>query len=245
MMNSASPEKVAFSGQAEAGGYLPPYPLYVCLQDQPVVVVGAGEVAQRKIQVLLEHGASVRVISPEATPEIRELERAGKISWVRRAYQAGDLAGALLAIVATSDPDVNRAAYQEAKQHTMLVNVVDVPQLCNAIVPSVMHRGRLQVAVSTDGASPEVAKEIRHDIEKRYPAWWVGYMDFLAQMRALVKDRVGGPASVRSPLMRALAQDQTLRAQASRDEKIDPEQVWARVVAPLLDGADLAGGEAR
>lgn len=248
MSNSALPAGDTPLGRQGAGDYLPPYPLYICLSGQPVVVVGAGEVALRKIQALLEHGASVRVVAPQATPAVRDLDRDGAVRWERRPYREGDLAGALLAVVATSDPQVNRAAFQEASARAMLVNVVDVPQLCNAIVPSVMRRGRLQVAVSTDGASPEVAKEVRRDIEERYPAWWEGYLDVLAQMRLMVKDRVPGQSAARAPLMRALARDEALRAQAAAGQPVDPEQVWDRVVAPLLadarqDGRGLAADE--
>ncbi len=218
----------------ERAGYCPPYPLFIQLVGQPVVVIGAGEVAQRKIQTLLSRGARVRVVAPEATDEVRRLADDGAIAWERRPYEEGDLAGALVAFAATSDRAVNERVYAEATARPMLVNVVDVPDLCNAIVPSIMGRGRLQVAVSTDGASPETAKAIRRGFEERFPAWWEQYMDLLHEVRLLVKDRVGGPSAGRARLYRAVLDDERARAACAAGDAPSAEDVYASVVAPLV-----------
>ena len=230
----STPETGAPEAAPGGDGYRPPYPLFICLDGQPVTVVGAGRVAQRKVETLLLHGAVVTVVAPQATRELQELSERGAIAWERREYRDGDLAGALLAFGATSDRAVNERVYEEACRRTMLVNVVDVPDLCNAIVPSVMRRGRLQVAVSTDGASPETAKSIRHDLEDRFEPWWETYMDSLAAMRAEIKRRVDGPASRRAPLYRAVLSDGLVAEQARRGQVVDVDRTFERVVAPLL-----------
>jgi precorrin-2 dehydrogenase/sirohydrochlorin ferrochelatase len=231
----STPEQAKQDGQdGRSGCHCAPYPLFIALQGQPVVVIGAGRVAQRKIVVLLERGARVRVIAPEATEEVASLAQKGAIAWEKRAYREGDLEGSLIAFAATADRSVNERVFSEAQARTMLVNVVDVPELCNAIVPSVMRRGRLQIAVSTDGASPETAKNIRKELEERYPAWWETYMDSLAEMRLEIKRRVSGPASRRKPLYQAVLDDDAILGAAKRGEKIDASETFERVVCPML-----------
>lgn len=219
----------------------PYYPLFIDLHGQPVVVVGGGAVAERKVQTLLEHDARVTVIAPEATPAIRELADGGSLVWHERAYETGDLAGALLAIAATSSRAVNEAVYAEAAAKPMLVNVVDVPDLCNAIVPSIMERGRLEVAVSTCGASPETAKSIRRGLEERFPAWWADYMQVVGDVRTLVKERVPGPPQSRSPLYQAVLES-GLRDRVAEGERPSAEDVYQQIVAPLVAKAGSAAG---
>lgn len=214
-----------------------PCALFVDLQDKPVVVVGAGTVAARKVRSMLEHGARVRVIAPQAVDAIRALADCGLVTWTRRCYEQGDLQGALLAIVATGDRDVDGAVYDEALGARVLVNVVDVPDLCTFIVPSVMRRGQLQVAVSTNGAAPSVAREIRRDLESLFPDWWGDYIDLLGEVRGLVKARVPGDSSLRAPLFEALGSAR-LGERLAAGEKLAAEAVYDEVIAPLLeDGA--------
>lgn len=215
-----------------------PYPLFVRLDGQRVVVVGAGAVAARKVDTLLEYGAHVVVVAPWACESVREHEAAGRIEWLRREYRTGDLEGALLAIVSTDDRSVNEAAHRDACAAGALVNVVDVPELCTCIVPSIMRRGQLQVAVSTNGAAPSVARGIRRDLESRFPEWWADYIDLMADVRALVKARVEGPAGVRTPLFEALGAA-GLEGRFAAGERPGPEEVYAEVVAPMLEGDAL------
>lgn len=234
--------KVAENDEAGAPSTVSPYyPLYIDLHDQPVVVVGAGSVAERKVSTLLEHGARITVIAPAATPVIEKLAQQGRLVWRERAYEPGDLAGALLAIAATSSRAVNESVYSEAVARPMLVNVVDVPDLCNAIVPSIMERGNLEIAVSTCGASPETAQSIRHGLEDRFPAWWTDYMKVVGEVRTLVKQRVHGPASARSPLYRAVLESD-LRDRIAAGERPDAEDVYRRTVAPLVAESKTANG---
>jgi precorrin-2 dehydrogenase/sirohydrochlorin ferrochelatase len=215
-----------------------PYPLFVQLRGEPVVVVGGGAVAQRKAEALIAHGAAVKLVSPQVTDGLREHARAGRIEWIARPYADGDLAGALFVVCATDRTAVNEAVFAEAKRRHQLVNVVDVPQLCNAIVPSVLRRGRLQIAVSTGGASPSAARDIRRDLEERFPAYWEFYLDLMAELRLLVKKRVAGPTENRVPLYEAL-QSSDLLERVAAGEQPEAECVYAELIAPLLEGDAL------
>ncbi len=146
------------------------YPLFLDLADQPVVVVGAGQVATRKIGTLRKAGARVTVISPIATPAIRRMK---KITWLRRRYRTGDLRGARLVVAATDNLTVNERVCREAHRRRLLVNCVAPPAAGNFIVPSLARRGSLQIAISTGGANPALAKRMRQELEvffrHRYP----------------------------------------------------------------------------
>ncbi len=135
-------------------------PIFVEVRGCPCIVVGAGRVALRKAQALLEAGAAVTVISPEARPEIHSLAQAGKLRLLVREYLHGDLRGFALVFVATSDARVQRAVSREARERGIPVNVVDAPELSSFISPSTLRRGALTVAVSTAGASPGMARRI-------------------------------------------------------------------------------------
>ena len=137
------------------------YPAYLDLSDRRCVVIGAGEVAERKVTQLLASGADVMLVSPSATPELERLAEKKTLRWIRRAYVHGDLAGAALAIAATDDETVNRAVHAEAEREKTLLNVVDVPSLCGFIAPSVVERGPVTVAISTAGTSPALARKLR------------------------------------------------------------------------------------
>jgi len=138
------------------------YPLFLELKNQPVVVVGAGKVALRKVRTLLAAGADVTVISPAEVPALRRLK---KIRWVKRAYRRGDLRGACLVIAATDDRQVNEAVCAEAKKRRLLVNCITPPDAGNFIVPSQVRRGGITLAISTGGASPAFAKLLRRELE--------------------------------------------------------------------------------
>ena len=136
------------------------YPLFLTLTDQPVIVIGGGVVAKRKIRNLLAAGARVTVISPHAT----RLPKS--VHWLRRRFRRGDLRGARLVVAATDDLRVNEQVCAEARRRKLLVNCVAPPSAGNFIVPAVARRGRLMIAVSTGGASPALAKRLRRDLER-------------------------------------------------------------------------------
>jgi precorrin-2 dehydrogenase/sirohydrochlorin ferrochelatase len=130
------------------------------------VVVGGGKVAERKVMGLLSSGARVKVISPTLTDDLARLHADTKLEWVNRQYQQGDLAQSFLVIAATDDDEAQRLIEEEAEQDNMLLNVVDVPQRCNFILPATVRRGDLTVAIATGGKSPALAKKLRKELEK-------------------------------------------------------------------------------
>jgi precorrin-2 dehydrogenase / sirohydrochlorin ferrochelatase len=149
------------------------YALFLDLKNQPVVVIGAGQVAVRKVKTLLAADARVTVISPVAAAGIRTLAAAGTLRWIRRVYRRGDLRGAALVVAATDNLEVNQAVSAEARRRKLLVNCIAPPSAGNFIVPSLIRRGGITLAISTGGASPAFAKRLRLDLERflgnRYP----------------------------------------------------------------------------
>jgi len=135
------------------------------LAQRQVVVVGGGAVAARKVATLLEADARVTVISPDLTSELEALVEAGRIAALNRPYREGDLAAAFLVIAATDDAEVNRAVWREADRRGCLINVVDDLAHSNFIVPAVVRRGELTLAVSTGGDSPALARRLREQLE--------------------------------------------------------------------------------
>jgi siroheme synthase-like protein len=146
-------------------------PFYVaCLKltGRRALVVGAGSVALEKIEGLLVCGGEVTVVAPQADPEVQELAAEGTIAWEQREYRDGDGENAFLAIAATSDTDVNVRVFNDADARGKLVNVVDVPPLCNFILPAIHRSGPIAIAISTAGASPALAKRIRREVAELY-----------------------------------------------------------------------------
>jgi precorrin-2 dehydrogenase/sirohydrochlorin ferrochelatase len=146
-------------------------PLYIaCLRlgGRSCLVVGGGEIGLEKVEGLLVCGADVTLIAPQAVAALEDYAREGSIRWERREFADGDLDGRFLAIAATSDTDVNISVYEGAERRTMLVNVVDVPPLCNFILPAIVRSGPLAIAISTAGASPALAKRMKREIAESF-----------------------------------------------------------------------------
>src|SRR5689334_24477090 len=146
-------------------------PFYIaCLRltGRRCVVVGGGDIGLEKVEGLLACDGRVVLIAPDAGPELRALADEGSIEWLRRAYEPGDLESTFIAIAATDDTDVNIRVYEDAERRAMLVNVVDVPPLCNFILPAIVRTGPLAIAISTAGASPALAKRIKAEIAAAY-----------------------------------------------------------------------------
>ena len=143
------------------------FPIFLKLAARPCVVVGAGTIAESKIESLLTAEARVTVIAPEALPRVREWAESGQLVWLQREYVGGDLAGAFLVVAATAA--VNRAVYAEANAADILCNAVDDPPFCDYYFPSVVRRGELQIAISTAGESPALAQRLRKEIGAQLP----------------------------------------------------------------------------
>ena len=145
------------------------FPIFLKLAARPCVVVGAGNIAESKIESLLTSEASVTVIAPDALPRVQAWAASGELTWKQREYRAGDLAGAFLVVAGTATAAVNRAVYAEATAANILCNAVDDPPFCDYYFPSVVRRGELQIAISTAGESPALAQRLRKEINAQLP----------------------------------------------------------------------------
>jgi precorrin-2 dehydrogenase / sirohydrochlorin ferrochelatase len=147
-------------------------PLYIAclkLKGRRAVVVGGGDIGLEKVEGLLLCDADVTLIAPDAVPALQEYATEGSISWEQREYaDPADLERAFLAIAATNDSEVNIRVYEDAEARSMLVNVVDVPPLCNFILPAIVRSGPLAIAISTAGASPALAKRMKREIAEAF-----------------------------------------------------------------------------
>jgi precorrin-2 dehydrogenase/sirohydrochlorin ferrochelatase len=173
------------------------YPVYLDLSGRRCVVVGGGEVAERKVEALVRCGAAVTVISPTLTEKLADLVQRGEIEHRARSYQSGDLEGGRVVFGATDDRPTNMAVFEEAEARGILANVVDDPPLCTFIVPSTVTRGDLQIAISTGGASPAMAKRIRAGLEDEFGEEYAMLMALMREFRSLVMARVPSPAARR------------------------------------------------
>jgi precorrin-2 dehydrogenase/sirohydrochlorin ferrochelatase len=145
------------------------FPIFLKLSARPCIVIGAGHLAESKIESLRAAHARVTVVAPAASPRIQEMAAAGEVEWFQRTYAAGDLSGNFLVVAATDDAAVNRAVFAEAEAGNILCNAVDDPPFCDFYFPSVVRRGDLQIAISTAGASPALAQRLRKEINAQLP----------------------------------------------------------------------------
>ena len=159
------------------------FPLFVELDGRPCVVLGGGAVAERKVRALVEAGARVTVVSPVLSPALAGLVAVGRIAHVARAYAEGDLAGATLAFAATDDGAINVAVAREGRGRGVWVNAADDPAHCDAILPAVLRRGAVTVAVSTGGASPALARAVRERLEHAVPHAYGPLVQIAAEAR--------------------------------------------------------------
>jgi siroheme synthase-like protein len=167
----------------------PYYPIFLNIGGKKCVVVGGGPVALRKVEALLEHGASVKVISSELCPELGQLGHDGTISILCRDYAWGDLEDAVIAVAATDDSEINGSVSAEARRRGILVNVVDDPQRSDFVVPSYLCRGDITVAVSTGGRSPALARRIRAKLEENFGDEYASLVLLVGEVRSELKQR--------------------------------------------------------
>jgi precorrin-2 dehydrogenase/sirohydrochlorin ferrochelatase len=155
------------------------FPMFLKLSARPCLVVGAGTIAESKIASLLGAGGRVRVVAPEATPQVRSWARSNSIEWRQRPFQPDDLEGMFLVVAATSSTELHERIFAQATQRGVLCNIVDVPPLCDFYYPSVVQRGALQIAISTAGQSPALAQRLRKQLEDQFGP---EYEEWLAQL---------------------------------------------------------------
>ena len=162
-------------------------PFYIAclkLKGRRCLVVGGGEIGLEKVEGLLASGGNVVLVAPRAVPALEDLAAEGSIAWERRDYRAEDLERTFIAIAATDDTDVNITVYEDAERRAMLVNIVDVPPLCNFILPAIVRTGPLAIAISTAGASPALAKRMKREISELFG-------DEYARLAVLLNDARG------------------------------------------------------
>jgi len=161
------------------------FPIFLKLAGRPCIVIGAGHLAESKIESLQSANARVTVIAPAATERIAAMAASGELTWNQREYAPGDLAGHFLDVDATNVPAVNRAVFAEAESAGILVNAVDDPPFCDFYFPSVVRRGDLQIAISTAGHSPALAQRLRKEINALLP---LDTGDWLAELGNLRRE---------------------------------------------------------
>jgi siroheme synthase-like protein len=165
-------------------------PFYIAclkLSGRRCVVVGGGEIGLEKVEGLLACDGRVVLIAPDAVAELETLAAEGSIEWIRREYETGDLEATFIAIAATDDTDVNIRVHDDAERRAMLVNVVDVPPLCNFILPAIVRSGPLAIAISTAGASPALAKRIKRRVADEFGEPYARLAVLLNEVRGWAK----------------------------------------------------------
>jgi len=212
---------------------MPLYPVSLCLAGRLCIVIGAGEVAERKIESLLAAGAKVRVIAPDDVTS-------GAVEHIRRRYRHGDLSGAFLAIAATDDSEINEAVHREAVERNILVNVVDNPPLCTFFVPAVVTRGDLQISVSTGGKCPALAKKLRIEMESQLGPEMDEYVKTVDRARQEIIRRFS--EKDRKKMLNRLLDDELL---LSLVRERGAEGAWEGVLWHLQSGGAGDSGEDR
>jgi precorrin-2 dehydrogenase/sirohydrochlorin ferrochelatase len=166
------------------------YPAYLDLRDRPCLVVGGGPVAERKALLLFDAGAAVTVISPSLTPKLQSLSDSGKIAHRQKEFDEPDLSAEFIVIAATSSREVNSRIARACKKRNILVNVAVPPEEGNFVVPSVVERGELLIAISTGGVSPALSKKLRQELETRYGPEYGIFLRMVAGIRRRVLSEV-------------------------------------------------------
>jgi precorrin-2 dehydrogenase/sirohydrochlorin ferrochelatase len=165
------------------------YPVFLELRDVACLVIGGGQVGERKVKTLQSCQARVYLISRELTPYLQVELQSGGITLLAESYETEFLRDMFLVIGATDDPELNGTIGREARERGILCNIVDDPKECNFILPALVSRGDLTIAVSTAGKSPALAKKIRQDLEKSFPEIYGPYLELLGKIRNEVLDR--------------------------------------------------------
>ena len=208
------------------------YPICLNISKKRCVVIGGGDVAERKVTRLLEAGAGVEVVGKLLTPKLKTMQNEGKIGHIADDYKEEYINDAFLVIGATDRDDVNDEIYMDADKKGKLVNIVDSPDRCNFILPSIVQQGDLQIAISTSGKSPALAKKLREEMEGSYGSEYQIFLDIMGAVREKVIVR-GYPSEENKKLFEALLNSDIL--QYIREEN------WSEVkrVVEDLVGEDI------
>ena len=192
------------------------YPIFIELEGKTVLVVGGGNVAQRKTETLLKFGASIRIVSRELTQKLKKLVESKEIRHIGEEFKDEHLNGALLVIAATDDKLLNQKISESARVKNLLINAVDQPSDCNFIVPSIINRGDLLIAISTSGKSPALAKRIRKDLEGQFGSEYEVFLTLMGRLRTEILS-LGLSQKENSRIFNEIVESDILKSMAQDD----------------------------
>lgn len=216
------------------------FPIYLKLTAKPCLVVGAGNIAESKIQSLLDAEANVTVVATRVSQRVQQQAEAGELTLHLREYEDADLEGMYLAVSGTDVPAVNRAVYAEAQRRGILVNAVDDPPYCDFYFPSIVRRGDLQIAISTAGESPAFAMQLRRALNEALPHDIGPWLEELGRLRreVLQLEPLGEP---RKQLLHLLAQREVCGAEACPSRQIARQHAQENYPVRTADEAGAPG----
>ena len=165
----------------------PYYPIYIDIEDRNVLIVGGGNVCARKAETMMRYGGRVTIVSPEITDEIKAWEADGALAVRHKTYAEADLDGASIVIASTDDQCVNARVARDCRRRKIPVNVVDVTHLCEFIVPAIIEKGSIQIAISTGGKSPALARTLKEDLIRTMGPEYAEVNDLLGTLRKSAK----------------------------------------------------------
>jgi precorrin-2 dehydrogenase/sirohydrochlorin ferrochelatase len=218
------------------------YPILVDLEGKKALIVGGGRVAERKAETLLEYGASIDLVSKELTHALELLVEDRRITYLGPEFKEAFLDSVFIVVAATNDKQLNRKVSLSARRKGLLVNAVDQPQDCNFIVPSIVKRGDLLIAVSTSGKSPALSKKIRKELENQFGEEYRVFLLLMGRLRDRILSR-GLPQEensrifhqiVDSPLLKALSEESREDVRAILQEILPDEESLETVLADIL-----------
>ncbi|MEA1947931.1 MAG: bifunctional precorrin-2 dehydrogenase/sirohydrochlorin ferrochelatase [Thermodesulfobacteriota bacterium] len=192
------------------------YPVNLDIRNRKCLVVGGGDVGTRKVMTLLDCGARVVVVSPVVTEKIEELANNGQIKLQKRGFKSTDLDQMFLVIGATDNPELNRQIHTAAERLGMLCNIADHPEVCNFILPAIVNRGDLIIAISTSGKSPAFAKKMRKDLEKQFGTEYAEFLKLMGGIRNKLLSADHEPEA-HKPLFERLIQRDLVKMIKDRD----------------------------
>ena len=192
------------------------YPVCIELEGKTALVVGGGRVAQRKVETLMKFGASIQIVSRELTNKLKELVESKEIHHIGEEFRDEHLDGAFLVIAATDDERLNRKISESAQKRHLLINAVDQPSDCNFIVPSIVNRGDLLIAISTSGKSPALAKKLRKELEVQFGGEYETFLTLMGCLREEILS-MGLSQDEKSRIFNAIVDSDILQSLAQGD----------------------------
>lgn len=218
------------------------FPAFLDLDRRPAVVIGEGTTAEKRARQLIRYGADVVVITSSPSTALIEAQGDGLLTIEARSYVRGDLKGAFVAICTSDDAEVRRAVFDEAESISCLVNIAGAPELCSFILPSVMHRGPLQIAISTGGGAPGVAKNLRQQLETEFGPEWGVWVALLGEVRALAMEHLDDP-TIQQRVMTGAAEP-SVRERIAGGEELTAGKLFAELAPEWVAAREAARAEA-